>query len=97
MAWARTDPFSDVTGNQKGNLATLASDRCLRVFNASTKNFKNVSKTHRCKLRVPVTRDKVKEDNAENNLSTKVRYNNTYDRSNYFLKIGLTTLISFNN
>ena len=77
MAWARTDPFSDVTGNQKGNLATLASDRCLRVFNASTKNFKNVAKTHRCKLRVPVTRDKVKEDNTENNLSSKVSYNNT--------------------
>jgi len=71
VAWARTDPFSDVTGNQKGNLATLASDRCLRVFNASTKNFKNVTKTHRCKLRVPVTREKVKEENVENNLSTK--------------------------
>ena len=83
MAWARKDPFSDVTGNQKGNLATLASDRCLRVFNASTKNFKNVSKTHRCKLRVPVTRDKVKEENSENNVSNKVSYNYTYYTSNF--------------
>ena len=83
MAWARTDPFSDVTGNQKGNLVTLASDRCLRVFNASTKNFKNVSKTHRCKLRVPVTRNKEKEDNAEKDLSSKVSYSYNYDSSNY--------------
>ena len=64
------DPFSDISGNSKGNLATLASDRCLRVFNASTKNFKNVAKTHRCKLRVPVSREEDKQEstNADKSL-----------------------------
>ena len=73
VAWARTDPFSDVTGNLKGHLATLASDRCLRVFNTSTKNFKNLAKTHRCKLKVPVPRNKENESDEEDELSKKVR------------------------
>ena len=68
VAWARTDPFSDTSGNGKGSLATLASDRCLRVYNTSTKNFKNIAKTHRCKLRVPVTK-KVSEDECNKSPS----------------------------
>ena len=72
VAWAKIDPFSEVTANLKGNLATLASDRCLRVFNASTKNFKNIAKTHRCKLKVPVSRNKEKECIKDDELSTKV-------------------------
>ena len=53
VAWAKQDPFSDIASNGRGNLASLASDRCLRVYNAGTKNFKNIARTHRCKLRVP--------------------------------------------
>ena len=73
VAWAKIDPFSEVTANVKGNLATLASDRCLRVFNASTKNFKNIAKTHRCKLRVPVSRNKEKECMKDDESPLKVK------------------------
>ena len=73
VAWAKIDPFSEVTANLKGNLATLASDRCLRVFNASTKNFKNIAKTHRCKLRVPVSRKKEEECIKDDESSIKVK------------------------
>ena len=63
VAWSRLDPFSDVK-NGKGSLATLASDRCMRVYNASTKNYKNIARTHRCKLKVPIT-DKLKVEESK--------------------------------
>ena len=68
VAWARTDPFSD----GKGNVATLASDRCLRVYNSSTKNFKNIARTHRCKLRVPVIKTMKEDCNISENSQSKV-------------------------
>jgi len=61
VAWAKQDPFSDIASNGRGNLASLASDRCLRVYNAGTKNFKNIARTHRCKLRVPSSKKSAEE------------------------------------
>lgn len=78
VAWARTDPFSDVSGNGKGSLATLASDRCLRVYNTSTKNYKNIAKTHRCKLRVPVTK-KISEDECSKSQESHTQNGETAD------------------
>ena len=79
VAWAKQDPFSDIASNGKGNLASLASDRCLRVYNAGTKNFKNIARTHRCKLRVPSSKKSAEELAISENSPGKVSDENSFD------------------
>ena len=67
VAWTISDSFPELSAgngsnNRGGSLATIASDRCLRVYNTSTKSYKNVAKTHRCKLKVPVSKRKQLDD-----------------------------------
>lgn len=78
VAWSRLDPFSDVK-NGKGSLATLASDRCMRVYNASTKNYKNIARTHRCKLKVPIT-DKLKVEESKKSDEPPLKNDSIIDK-----------------
>ena len=88
VAWAKQDPFSDIASNGRGNLASLASDRCLRVYNAGTKNFKNIARTHRCKLRAPSSKKSAEELTISENSPGKVSNVNSFDAN---------TIIRFNS
>ena len=93
VAWAKQDPFSDIASNGRGNLASLASDRCLRVYNAGTKNFKNIARTHRCKLRVPSSKKSAEELTISENSPGKVSNVNSFDAN----KIRFYFTIRFND